>query len=339
MPKYSRPVAMAGTALASAGALVLSTPAIGANAAATPALSLVAASPAVALMSHDHGKAYGLEKFDDYDDDAYEYGFSFGSGHKDDDDDHGWGGFGGIGSFITDFLANNQDEVLAVTAMIPTFYLGPVAVGNSLLANAYYNGYEGSGTGVEGVIAYVTGQFALPQGDLVQSVVLGLTSLVPQFNIGPVAVGNSLLATAYFNGYNDSATGLPGVISYVTDQLGLQTPPAAAAVEAPAATLVASEAASAAESVPAGRSAAAAPVASPGSPVAEVAIADASDDADAVVAAATGAAEEASAAGASTASSVSAGRSSGRGAASAKAGDNDGGAKTRATRAGRSAGR
>ena len=339
MPRSVRSLSLAGTALASVGALVFATPAISANAAPAPALNLTAASPAIALLSSDHGYGYG---HDDSDDDDHYYGSGYSHVDGDDDDDHGWGGFGGfggIGSFITDFLANNQDEVLAVTAMIPTFYLGPVAVGNSLLANAYYNGYEGSGTGVEGVIAYVTGQFALPQGDLVQSVVLGLTSLVPQFNIGPVAVGNSLLASAYFNGYNDSATGLPGVISYVTDQLGLQTPPAAAAVEAPAATLVASEAVSAAESVPAALSAAAAPVASPGSSVAEVAIAGASDDADAVVAAATDVAEEASAVGASTADSASAGRSSGRGAASAKAGGNDGGAKTRATRAGRSAGR
>ena len=54
----------------------------------------------------------------------------------DDDDDHGWGGFGGIGSFSTDFPASNQDQFLSVTTMIPTFYLGPLAAGNCVLANA-----------------------------------------------------------------------------------------------------------------------------------------------------------------------------------------------------------
>ena len=33
-----------------------------------------------------------------------------------------------------------------------------------------------------------------PLDNIVEGLVLGLTSLVPQFNIGPVAVGNSLLA-------------------------------------------------------------------------------------------------------------------------------------------------
>ncbi len=235
MSNYSRSVAMAGTALVSAGTLVLTTPVIAANAATAPALGVAAASPVVALLSHDHGNGYGYGKSDD-DDDGYGSGHGYGYNDDEDDDDRGWGGFGGVGSFITDFLADNQTEVLAVTAMIPTIYLGPVAVGNSLLANAYYSGYEGSATGVEGVIAYVTSQFGVPQTDLVQTAVLGLTSLVPQFNIGPVAVGNALLATAYFSGYNGSATGLPGVISYVTDQLGLQSAPVAAAgsVAAPA---------------------------------------------------------------------------------------------------------
>ena len=331
MPRSVWSLSLAGTALVSAGALVFATPAINANAAPAPMPNLTVASPAIALLSNGHGYGYGHDDHDD--DDDYYYGYGYDDSHADGDDDgHGWGGFGGIGSFITDFLANNQDEVLSVTAMIPTFYLGPVAVGNSLLANAYYNGYEGSATGVQGVLAYVTGQFGAPQGDLVQTVVLGLTSMVPQFNIGPVAVGNSLLATAYFSGYNGSATGLPGVISYVSDQLGLQAAPAAAAVAAaPVAESAAVAAASEPVSVP--RSAA-----SQAAPVAEVAGGTASNDSDAVVAAATGAvAEEVSAVGAGKADPAGAGRSAGRGAASAKGGDTDGSGKARAARAGWSA--
>ncbi len=128
--------------------------------------------------------------------------------------------------------------------MIPVFNLGPVAVGNSLLANAYYDGYNGSATGVDGVVSYVTSQIGVPPADLVQGLVLGATSLIPRFNLGPVAVGNSLLATAYYSGYNGSPTGIPGLVSYVTSQLGTPAAPApvaalkASAVKAGAAAAV-----------------------------------------------------------------------------------------------------
>jgi len=233
-----RVLTLSGTAVASIGVLLAATPTVAASA-AVPAPGVLPMSPAVALISHDDDYGYGYG-YDDDDDDYY-----YGSGYydddrydDDDDDDDDDRRGGGIGNFIANFLANNQDQVLAVTAMIPTFYLGPVAVGNSLLANAYYNGYEGSAAGGEGVLAYVVSQIGVPPTDIVQSLVLGATSLVPQFNIGPVAVGNSLLANAWFSGYDGSATGLPGVISYVTSQLGLQAAPAAAVaarVNAPAA--------------------------------------------------------------------------------------------------------
>ena len=221
--QIKRPLALTGTAFAGVSVLLASTPTITVNAATSPTPDLMPTSAAVALLSHNHNNGIGYAfGHSDRDDDDY-----------DDDDDYRWGGRGGgIGGFIENFLADNQDQVLAFTAMIPTFYLGPVAVGNSLLANAYYNGYEGSPAGGEGVLAYVVSQFGAPPADIVQSIVLGATSLIPQFNIGPVAVGNSILATAFFSGYEGSATGLPGVISYVTSQLGLQTPPPAAALAA-----------------------------------------------------------------------------------------------------------
>lgn len=222
--QFKRPLALTGTAFAGVSVLLASTPTITANAATTPTSDLMPTSAAVALLSHNHNNGIG-----------YAFGHSgqgFRDDDDDDDDDYRWGRGGGIGGFIENFLADNQDQVLAFTAMIPTFYLGPVAVGNSLLANAYYNGYEGSPAGGEGVLAYVVSQFGAPPADIVQSLVLGATSLIPQFNIGPVAVGNSILATAFFSGYEGSATGLPGVISYVTSQLGLQTPPPAAALAA-----------------------------------------------------------------------------------------------------------
>ena len=113
-----------------------------------------------------------------------------------------------------------------------------------MLANAYYSGYNGSAVGVDGVVSYVTSQIGVPPADLVQGLVLSATALIPRFNVGPVTVGNSLLANAYFSGYNGSATGVPGLVSYVTSQLGVQATPApagavnAASVKASAAAAV-----------------------------------------------------------------------------------------------------
>ena len=245
MTNSTRPFAVTGAALVAAGALFVATPTIDVNndVSATGVTSL---TTSVQLVSH----------WEDDDDDYYvDSGTQVGSvayhSDDDDDDDHGrgrgswFGGIGNIGSFITDYLDNNQAQVLSVTAMIPVFNLGPVPVGNSLLANAYYDGYNGSAVGVPGVVSYVTSQLGTTPTNILQGVVLGVTSLTPRINIGPVAIGNGLLATAYFSGYNGSATGLPGVVSYVTSQLGIQAAPASA-VRATATSVVAARSASAA---------------------------------------------------------------------------------------------
>ena len=246
MTNSTRPFAVTGAALVAAGALFVATPTIDVNndVSATGVTSL---TTSVQLVSH-------WEDRDDDDDDYYvDPGVGVGSvaydSDDDDDDDRGrgrgswFGGIGNIGSFITDYLDNNQAQVLSVTAMIPVFNLGPVPVGNSLLANAYYDGYNGSAVGVPGVVSYVTSQLGTTPTNILQGVVLGVTSLTPRINIGPVAIGNGLLATAYFSGYNSSATGLPGVVSYVTSQLGIQAAPASA-VRAPATSVVAARTAS-----------------------------------------------------------------------------------------------
>ncbi len=255
MNSSTRPFALTGVALATVGALIATTPAAIGNA-AVPMPEATPVTADIDLLSSSKGGGwkvkgdvyigyFGAGSFDDDDDDD-EYqgnGYSDDDDDEDDDDHDGWGG-GGFGSFVTDFLANNQAEVIAVTAMIPVFNIGPVAVGNSLLANAYYDGYNGSATGVDGVVSYVTSQIGVPPADLVQGLVLGATSLIPQFNLGPVAVGNSLLATAYFSGYNGSATGIPGLVSYVTSQLGIQAPAPVAALKASAVKAGAAAAAS-----------------------------------------------------------------------------------------------
>ena len=229
-----RTFAVTSAALAGVGALVIATPAIDSDPDPTALLGSSPVSTAVQLVSNvNYAGKDGDNDDDDDDDDNDDYYGYHDDDDDDEDDDEDEDGFGrGLGAVVTDFLDRNEATVLAVTARIPVLYLGPVAVGNSLLANAYYNGYEGSAAGVEGVVSYVTSQISTPPANVLQDFVLGLTSMVPQFNIGPVAVGNSLLATAYFDGYGGSATGLPGVISYVTSQLGVPANPAAVTVSA-----------------------------------------------------------------------------------------------------------
>ena len=243
-----RPIAVTGAALVAAGALFVATPTIDVN-------NDVSATGVTSLTTSVQLVSYWEDRDDDDDDYYVDSGTQVGSvaydSDDDDDDDRGrgrgswFGGIGNIGSFITDYLDNNQTQVLSVTAMIPVFNLGPVPVGNSLLANAYYDGYNGSAVGVPGVVSYVTSQLGTTPTNILQGVVLGVTSLTPRINIGPVAIGNGLLATAYFSGYNSSATGLPGVVSYVTSQLGIQAAPASA-VRASATSVVAARSASAA---------------------------------------------------------------------------------------------
>jgi hypothetical protein len=247
MTNSTRPFAVTGAALVAAGALFVATPTIDVTNDVS-ASGITSLTTSVQLVSH-------WEDRDEDDDDYYvdpgtQVGsVAYDSDDDDDDDDHGrgrgswFGGIGNIGSFITDYLDNNQAQVLSVTAMIPVFNLGPVPVGNSLLANAYYDGYNGSAVGVPGVVSYVTSQLGTTPTNILQGVVLGVTSLTPRINIGPVAIGNGLLATAYFSGYNGSATGLPGVVSYVTSQLGIQAAPASA-VSASATSVVAARSAS-----------------------------------------------------------------------------------------------
>jgi hypothetical protein len=316
-----RAVAGAGAALATIGALVIASPTSDVNPDLATDLAASPVSTAFQLVSKDNYVGKGNSGRDDDDDDDDEY-------YSDDDDDDD-GGFGaGIGSFITDFLANNQADVLAVTAMIPVIYLGPVAVGNSLLANAYYNGYGGSAAGVEGVLSYVASQIGVPPADLVQGLVLSVTSMIPQFNIGPVAVGNAVLATAYFDGYEGSATGLPGVVSYVTSQLGVQAAPAAVTVSAVTATSNAIQS----DDAPVSRTAVSVPasVASQDSDITAVSGADKPAETDSVAdvdpAGSTAAAAE------RNAGDVSTTRSTGRAPAAAKAGSLGGQSKARSAR-------
>ena len=159
---------------------------------------------------------------------------SSSSSSYDDDDDHEGDhhhGFGNIFGMIGNFLANNQAEVEAFAAGVPTFYLGPVQLGQGVLASAFYSGYNGSATGLPGVLAYVTSQIGDVQ-TFIKNAVLTVTQLIPSIPLGPVWVGGGRLATAFFDGYNGSATGLAGIISYVTASLGLQTPPVTPAAAA-----------------------------------------------------------------------------------------------------------
>ena len=130
---------------------------------------------------------------------------------------------------IKKFLDNNPSLVLDLTSKIPHISLGPVTIGDSLLADAYYNGYDGSAKGGPGVLSYLVAQLGLGSPtDVIKSVVLGLTAQIPSFSVGPVKLGGSVLANAYFDGYNGSATGVPGLLAYVESQLHIRALGAAA---------------------------------------------------------------------------------------------------------------
>ena len=180
------------------------------------------------------------------------------------------GSTGGAGNaligIITNILNNNQALVLGFATKTPTITVGPLTIGNALLANAYYSGYGGSATGLPGVLAYLTSQLHVgTPADIIKNLVLSYTAKIPTSHIGPVTIGGSVLANAYFSGYNGSATGIPGLISYVTSQL--HAPKAGAATVTSPSTRVAL---SAATSVPKAASSAVTAAASNPKPTAAV---------------------------------------------------------------------
>jgi hypothetical protein len=136
------PLMMTGVGLMTAVALVAAVPAINAGHGLAVAPAPIA-SDGYALVSNSHG----------WEDDDWEGEHWSG---------YGGGGLAGLGGVITSFLAANQEAVVGFTAGIPTFYLGPVAVGRGVLADAYYNGYLESAVGVPGLVAYVTSQLRFP---------------------------------------------------------------------------------------------------------------------------------------------------------------------------------
>jgi hypothetical protein len=158
----------------------------------------------------------------------------------------------GLLQAIESFLDSHETAVLAFAARVPSFHIRGVAVGNAVLAHAYYDGYNGSATGLPGVIAYVESQLGLPGSSSAstaaanvstphpfEALILKLTAAIPKFAIGPVQIGGSLLADAFFNGYNGSATGVPGIIAYVKSQVGLPASGASTAAKHTAATATA----------------------------------------------------------------------------------------------------
>ena len=261
MTSQTKPMMASGLGLATAAALV-------ASAVALPVVhnmadvKMPALSSAFTLVDHEDGWEGGWGNGNGHNwSQSSNSGSSSNSFSHDDSEgeDHHHGGFGNILGMIGNFLINNQAQVEAFAAGVPTFYLGPVAVGQGVLANAFYNGYNGSATGLPGVLAYVTSQI----GDVtafIKNTVLAVTGLIPAIPLGPVWVGGGRLANAFFDGYNGSATGLAGIISYVTASLGLQAPPApapAAAAKSAASSLPRAAAATVTVATPATAAAAA----------------------------------------------------------------------------------
>lgn len=262
MNSQTKPLTVTGMGLATAAAIVASTVAlpISHGLATAPMPSL---SRAFTLVDSEHDWEHGNGSMwsnwsgsSSNNTSAGSNSNSFSS-ESDDEGDHHGDHHGGFLSFIGNFLTNNQAAVEAFAAGVPTFYLGPVAVGQGVLANAFYNGYNGSATGLSGVWAYVSSQIGNVT-EFIKNAVLTVTSLIPSIPLGPVWVGGSRLANAFFDGYNGSATGLAGIISYVTASLGLQPAPAPAAAVNAAASLPRAAAATVTVATPATAAAAAA---------------------------------------------------------------------------------
>ncbi len=208
---------LSAATLATAVTLAVTTPTVAASHPDAPVASPVTTSYQLLVSeSEDHGPQREL---------AYgDWGGLFA----------GFGGIlGGLRQMGADYLNANQAAVLAFAANIPILMIGPVAIGGGHLANAYYFGDNGSPTGGAGVLAYVFNQIAngLSLQNLVKTVVMGVTGVIPKFYLGPVQIGGGLLAGAWFNGYGGDY-GLAGVSNYIKSQLGV---PAAAAAKAAAA--------------------------------------------------------------------------------------------------------
>lgn len=155
-------------------------------------------------------------------------------------------GLAGAIKLLTAIITQNQILVQQIASHTPAGSVGPIAIGGGLLANAYYSGYQGSKAGIPGILAYVASQLhsAHPAASikaggtnlppaLLKALILSATAKTPTSQIGPVTVGGGVLAHAYFDGYNGSPTGLPGVISYVRHEI--RTPKSSAASTAPSA--------------------------------------------------------------------------------------------------------
>lgn len=247
MNSQTKPMMASGLGLATAAAMV-------ASAVALPITHSVASVPmpsissAFTLLDHEDGWEHGNGGWHNWSNGSSgsnagsQSSSSSSSSESDDNDGEHHHGFGNIFGMIGNFLTNNQAQVEAFAAGVPTFYLGPIQLGQGVLASAFYTGYNGSAAGLPGVVAYVTSQI----GDVktfVKNIVLTVTQMIPAIPLGPVWVGGGRLANAFFDGYNGSATGLAGIISYVTASLGLQTPPAPAPAAAKAAAVSAAAAA------------------------------------------------------------------------------------------------
>ncbi|WP_293306097.1 hypothetical protein [Mycolicibacterium sp.] len=237
MSSQTKPMMSTGMGLATAAAMVAATVAIPV-AHKLADVQIPAFSSAFTLVDSEHhwsnGNAGNWSDSDSDDSSSSSSSYDDDNDGEHHDDDH-HGGFGNIFGFVGNFLTNNQAAVEAFAAGVPTFYLGPVAVGQGVLANAFYNGYNGSATGLSGVWAYVSSQIGNVT-EFIKNAVLTVTSMIPSIPLGPVWVGGSRLANAFFDGYNGSATGLAGIISYVTASLGLQAPAPAGAAKSAAAT-------------------------------------------------------------------------------------------------------
>ena len=123
--------------------------------------------------------------------------------------------------------------------------LGPLYGGLNAVMLVAANEYLGSGPGS---LVYIAQNFPA----YVNTQILGVTSLLPTVNVGPVEVGGGILSSLYFTGatpdwnydtgtgrYNYGGTGLPAIWGYISSSLNGTVPSAAATAAAAKASVTA----------------------------------------------------------------------------------------------------
>jgi hypothetical protein len=247
MAKRTRPLMMTGVALASATAIVTASPAL----VSTHDLA-VAAAPSPLKLSTANVELTALTDITlSGINDAYWFG---------------WGGYVGCGDLDSsgnctftpqDPYYPGVNSVYVTGAAGVAYYLADNIIDqfvpNFNLDNYYFEIGSSRGGGLPAVLYVASGEafgpyspiFTIAQSvfyygvpNVINSLIVSLSSALPQLNIGPVTVGGGILASLYYTGSTPDGSlvygtpGLSAILGYITTSITDSTLPASAATAA-----------------------------------------------------------------------------------------------------------